>query len=70
MQAGIGEMVRISEITRMNLFISKFGEEAFNSAVYNGAFSEVAYAYIHPCDEMRVTDGFKTIQKAFINAYV
>ena len=70
MQAGIGEIVGTSQINEMNLFISKFGEEAFNSAVYNGAFSEVAYAYIHPCDEMRVTDGFKTIQKAFINAYV
>lgn len=69
MQAGIGEIVKISEITRMNLFISKFGEEAFNSAVYNGAFSEVTDAYIHPCDEMKVTDGFQTIQKAFINAY-
>ena len=70
MQAGIGEIVQTSQVNEMNLFISKFGEEAFNSAVYNGAFSEVADAYIHPCDEMKVTDEFQTIQKAFINAYV
>ena len=70
MQTGIGEMVEISEITRMNLFISKFGEEAFNSAVFNGAFSEVAYAYIHPFDKLRSTDRFQIIQKAFINAYI
>ena len=70
MQAGIGEIVGTSQINDMNLFISKFGEEAFISAVFNGAFSEVSYAYIHPCDEMRITDRFETIQKAFINAYV
>jgi len=70
MQAGIGEIVETSQINDMNLFIFKFGEEAFVSAVYNGAFSEVAYAYIHPCDEMKITNGFETIQKAFINAYI
>lgn len=61
--------ISISQINDMNLFISKYGEEAFDNAVFNGAFSEVAYTYIHPYDELRSTDGFQTIQKAFINAY-
>ena len=57
------------QIKDMNLFISKYGEEAFNSAVFHGAFSEVADAYIHPSDELKTTNGFETIQRAFIIAY-
>lgn len=67
--AGIGDMVDQSVIISMSLFIEKHGETAFIAAVYEGAFSEYAYAYIHPCDEMRGTQNFDIIQKAFLNAY-
>lgn len=65
----IGEMVSDTQINSMNEFINKHGEEAFKDAVFNSAFEEVAFAYIHPCDEMRGTPNFDVIQKAFINAY-
>lgn len=70
LEAGIGEMVSDVQINSMNKFITEHGESAFINAVFNHAFGEVAYAYIHPCDEMRNTANFKIIQKAFINAYV
>lgn len=66
---GIGEMVSGEEINSMNVFIAEFGIDAFVEAVWHGAFSEVTCAYIHPCDEMKETEGFKLIQCAFINAY-
>jgi len=66
----IGQIVSSFEIEEMNTFISKYGETAFFSEVYDGTFRDVAYAYIHPCDEMRDTKDFELIQKAFINAYV
>lgn len=66
---GIGEMVSVEEINSMNIFIAEFGRDAFVKAVWHGAFSNVSYAYIHPCDEMKETEGFKLIQYAFINAY-
>jgi len=68
--AGIGEMVSNVQINSMNDFITKHGKEAFKDAVFNHAFGEVAYAYIHPHDDMRSTANFDIIQKAFINAYV
>lgn len=67
--AGIGEIVHPQAIKSMNDFIQEHGIRAFYAAVYNGAFSEVAYAYIHPHDNMRGTENFEDIQKAFINAY-
>ena len=66
----IGEVVDVSEIVHMNSFIKSFGEQAFSSAVYFGAFANCVSAYLHPCDEMKETENFKMIQKAFINAYV
>jgi hypothetical protein len=66
----IGETVSTYQIKCMTKFIEEFGFEAFNSAVFNGAFGELSMAYIHPCDKMRVTDSFEIIQRAFINAYV
>ena len=67
--ASIGEMVDSSEIENMNNFIKNHGYQAFQDAVYHGAFSEVAYAYVHPCNEMRSTDNFSEIQKAFFHGY-
>ena len=49
--AGIGEMVSDYQINSMNDFIKTYGIDAFRNAVFNGSFSEVSYAYIHPCDE-------------------
>ena len=69
LSAGSGEMVHESVIDSMNSFITKFGDSAFIAAVYEGAFSQYAYAYIHPCDEMRSTKDFDIIQKAYLNAY-
>ena len=68
--AGIGEMVPQDFIQHMNDFITIKGEDLFISMVYCGTFSEVAYAYIYPCNEMRATENFEFIQRAFINAYV
>jgi hypothetical protein len=68
-EAGIGEIVYESVIKDMNNFIEKHGEQAFKDATFNGAYANYSYAYIHPCDEMRVTDNFEVIQRAFINAY-
>lgn len=65
----IGEMVSQRDIVYMIDFINLHGKTAFKDAVFNGAFSECATAYIHPCDEMEATEGFKNIQQAFINAY-
>ena len=70
LQAGIGEMVHSSQVNAMNEFIADFGEQAFKVAVFHGMFFEVAYAYIHPHDDMKSTAGFQDIQRAFINAYV
>jgi hypothetical protein len=42
---------------------------AFRDAVLEGAFSDVAFEYVHPSDEMRKTTNFELIQEAFINAY-
>ena len=68
--AGIGDMVSQEFIQKMNDFIIIKGEDLFISMVYCGTFAEVAYAYIHPCDEMKATENFEFIQRAFINAYV
>lgn len=70
MYAGIGEMVDDTTLNWMNDFIRDNGQAAFRSAVFHSAFSEVSLAYIHPCDEMRATENFDFIQRAFINAYV
>lgn len=69
LSAGTGEMVHESVIDSMSSFITKFGDSAFIAAVYEGAFHQYAYAYIHPCDEMRSTENFSIIQKAYLNAY-
>jgi hypothetical protein len=66
---GIGEMVPENCIDEMVEFISKYGEDAFDNAVYHSAFGEYAFAYIHPCEEMRGTTQFGVIQSAFISAY-
>jgi hypothetical protein len=68
--AGIGETVHPLVIEGMIKFMVKYSFSAFYDAVYNGAWSEFSYAYIHPCDEMRKTENFNIIQNAFINAYV
>ena len=68
--AGIGQMVPEEFIQRMNEFIKTHGEDVFFACVYSGSFEKVAYAYIHPCDEMRTTENFDFIQHTFINAYV
>ena len=39
-------------------------------AIYNGAFGNVAYDYIHPTDEVRSLYDFQPIMGAFANAYV
>ena len=65
----IGQMVEQKDIVYIIDFINLYGKAAFKDAVFNGAFSECAYAYIHPCDEMEATEGFSDIQRAFINAY-
>lgn len=67
--AKMEEIVSDFQIEHMNNFINKHGEEAFKDAVFHGAFEEVAYAYIHPCDEIKNTLNFNIIQRAFINAY-
>ena len=69
LSAGTGEMVHESVIDSMNKFINNFGDRAFTVAVYEGAFHQYAYAYIHPCDEMRSTENFTIIQNAYLNAY-
>ena len=66
----IGDIVSTIQIEDMTKFLKEFGYEAFKSAVFYGAFSELSMAYIHPCEEMKSTDNFQDIQKAFINAYV
>ena len=68
--AGIGDMVPQDFIQKMNDFITTKREDLFISMVYCGSFAEVSYAYIHPCDEMKATENFDFIQRAFINAYV
>jgi hypothetical protein len=70
LEAGIGVKVHHSIIEDMNTFMRKYSFAAFYAAVYEGAWSAYASAYIHPCDEMRSTEGFGIIQNAFINAYV
>ncbi len=50
-------------------FIRNYGFNAFKDSVYHGAFSEYYNFYIHPSDEMKDTDSFQDIQRAFINAY-
>ncbi len=69
-EAGIGVRVHSSVIDSMNSFMKKYSFAAFYAAVYEGAWSAYASAYIHPCDEMRSTENFSIIQNAFINAYV
>lgn len=68
--AGIGEMVSDYQINSVNDFIKTYGIDAFRNAVFNGSFSEVSYAYIHPCDDLRKTENFDIIQEVFFNAYV
>lgn len=51
-------------------FIRNYGFNAFKDSVYHGAFSEYYNFYIHPSDEMKATEEFELIQKAFFNAYV
>lgn len=69
-EAGIGEMVHPDTIAGMCMIIDTHGEKAFSDLVWNEVFGGVAFAYIHPHDDMRTTKHFHTIQKAFINAYV
>lgn len=64
-----GQMVSKEDIDLMCSYIENYGERMFSDDVWNGAFGNVAYAYIHPCNEMRSTKSFNIIQRAFINAY-
>lgn len=66
---GIGKLVPNLKIQVMSKYIKENGEKAFIDAVYHGAFSNVALAYVHPAEEMRQTLNFDVIQKAFKNAY-
>lgn len=66
---GIGKLVPYPKIKIMSNYINENGEKAFIDAVYHGAFSNVAFAYIHPAEEMRQTLNFDVIHKAFKNAY-
>ena len=66
----IGEMVRQRDIDLLNTYANALGKTEFYLAVWEGLGAPVAYAYIHPCDEMRETKNFKYIQEAFIRAYV
>ena len=66
---GIGQIVPKLKINIMSNYISENGEKAFIDAVYHGAFSNVALAYVHPAEEMRQTLNFDVIHKAFKNAY-
>lgn len=68
--AGIGEMVNINVINCFNEVLHWSGEEKFSKYIYEGEGADVAFAYIHPCEELRATKGFDIIQRAFINAYV
>jgi hypothetical protein len=70
MKYGINEIVPETIINQMVDFIKTKGYDMFISLVYCGSFEEVAFAYIHPHDDMRNTKEFKKIQYAFINAYV
>lgn len=65
----IGEIVPYTEIREMGRFMENHGYKAFETAVYHGAWGNNAYAYIHPCEEMRESYKFQDIQRAFINAY-
>lgn len=69
-ETGIGEMVSKEDIDLMVSFIDNYGEVMFSDEVWKGAFGNVCFAYIHPCDDMRDTKYFNIIQRAFINAYV
>ena len=68
--AGIGEIVDTDIINCFNEVIDCFGEERFSKNIYDGEGADVAFAYIHPCDELKASKRFDIIQKAFINAYV
>lgn len=57
-------------IDNMNMYINLNGYDTFVEDVFAGKFEEAVDAYIHPDDEMRKTENFKQIQRAFINAYV
>lgn len=65
---GIGEMVKDWDIARMSNELEK-DENLFIQNIYNGAFANIAFAYIHPAEDMKKTRNFAKIQKAFINAY-
>lgn len=67
---GIGEMVPREYIKTMSDYIEGNGVGAFNHAVWHGAFGALAFAYIHPHNDMKDTPRFKDIQQAFLNAYV
>ena len=69
-ETGIGEMVSNEDINTMVSYIDEHGIKVFRSEVWNLAFGNVAFAYIHPHDDMRSTKYFDIIQEAFINAYV
>lgn len=58
------------DIVAMAGFITAYGEAAFRSAIFHGAFSEHSMAFIHPDDSLRGIAYFKEIQEAFIAAYV
>lgn len=66
---GIGSIVPNVKINIMSKYIHENGEKAFIDAVYHGAFSNVAFAYLHPAEKMRETLNFNVIHKAFKNAY-
>ena len=66
---GIGDIVPNNLINALTTIIDKVGIDSFQEMIHNGDFPEYAYAYIHPCDEMRSTPLFSEIQKCYIAEY-
>ena len=64
-----GEYVEVSHKAMLR-FIKNHGEAAFNTAVYHGAWQDIAFRYIHPEEDLEKLEGFQLIQSAFIAAYV
>jgi hypothetical protein len=70
-QYDIGEMVSPEDINEISDYLESLPLVSdFRDRIWNGLYSELAYAYIHPHDDMRKTKNFDIIQSAFINAYV
>ena len=65
----IGDIIPKESIAVLTNLIDEVGIDSFRDLIWDGEFSEYAFAYIHPCDEMLSTPMFDDIQKCYINAY-